>query len=421
MQKQSLSQKLQTKRVNDLKIAVIGGGASGIMAAISAARNGADVTIYERFDRIGKKILATGNGRCNLTNIYADKCNYHGLNPDFVDDVIGEFWVDKTLELFEEIGLLYKVEDEGKVYPYSNQAASVLDVLRFEIERLGVNIEFGFEVKSVQAEKSGFFVKSYDNRKSYADKVIVATGGKASPALGSNGSGYPILESFGHKLTKLNPSLVQLKLKGSELKPLNGLKLDGELTLKINGDIEKTEKGEILFTDYGISGPVVFSLSALAGRAENAIISIDMMPDYSKSDIERILKSHRDVMTNVEDLFCGVLPKRIGQVLIKNSISKKMNEDIKTVTDAEISTISQKTKAFLVEVEGTMSWNNAQVTAGGIDVRDFSSKTFESKLKKGIFATGEVLDIDGDCGGYNLQWAWSSGFVAGLSASGGVL
>ena len=404
-----------------MKIAVIGGGASGIMAAIAAARNGADVTIYERFDRIGKKILATGNGRCNLTNIYADKCNYHGLNPDFVDDVIGEFWVDKTLELFENIGLVYKVEDEGKVYPYSNQAASVLDVLRFELERLGVNIEYGFEVKSVQAEKSGFFVKSYDNRKSYADKVIIATGGKASPALGSNGSGYPILESFGHKLTKLNPSLVQLKLKGSELKPLNGLKLDGELTLKINGDIEKTEKGEILFTDYGISGPVVFSLSALAGRAENVTISIDMMPDYSKSDIERILKSHREVMTNVEDLFCGVLPKRIGQVLIKNSISKKMNEDIKTVTDAEISTISQKTKAFLVEVEGTMSWNNAQVTAGGIDVRDFSSKTFESKLKKGIFATGEVLDIDGDCGGYNLQWAWSSGFVAGLSASGGVL
>ena len=193
-----------------MEAAVIGGGASGIAAAIAAAREGAKVTIYERFDRIGKKILATGNGRCNLTNINAGIKNYYGGNRDFIADSINIFKVCDTLDFFKEIGLLYKVEDEGKVYPYSNSASSVLDVLRFELERLKVNIVYNFEVKDIFSRKNKFIILSYDGEKAEAERVIVASGGKASPSLGSNGSGYRLLEHFGHKLTPLFPSLVQI-------------------------------------------------------------------------------------------------------------------------------------------------------------------------------------------------------------------
>lgn len=395
-----------------MKIAVIGGGASGMTAAISAARCGGEVTIYERFDRVGKKILATGNGRCNLTNINADICNYHGADTEFIRYTLNSFWVKESLAFFKELGLLYKAEDDGKVYPYSNVAASVLDVLRLELERLGVKFEYQFEAKSVRKVKNEFIIESYTGSTAAADRVIVAAGGKASPALGSNGSGYPILESFGHRLTELNPSLVQIKLKNNPFKSLNGLKVDAVISLK-NGT---ENKGEVLFTDYGISGPAVFEISGSVGKEPSAQITLDLMKEYSKEEVFEILKHHRKVFRVVDELFCGIFAKRIGQVIVKNSIDCKLNADIKTLTDSDLKKISDTVKAFTVVADGTMSWNNAQVTAGGIEVSGFNPKTFESKFAEGLYATGEVLDIDGDCGGYNLQWAWSSGYIAGRNA-----
>lgn len=401
------------------KIAVIGGGAAGIMAAITAAKNNADVVIYERNDRIGKKILATGNGRCNLTNITADVKNYHGKDTNFIVEIMNDFWVGETLDFFTDIGLVYKVEEEGKVYPYSNHAASVLDVLRFELDRLNVEIRYGFEVKEISRNKDTFALTSYKSEKAYADKIIITTGGKASPASGSNGSGYALLEKFGHKLIPVFPSLVQIKLKNNELKQLNGLKIDGEISAKEKGRVVRKEKGEILFTEYGISGPAVFSISRIAGERKGCSLEIDMMPEYSFNDIVEILTAHRNIMTYVDELFAGILNRRVGQMIIKSCNDLKMNDDIKKITDKDIKNMAEKLKCFTVVSDGTMSWNNAQVTAGGIETEEFSSKTLESKLVKGIYAAGEILDIDGDCGGYNLQWAWSSGYTAGKNAAEG--
>lgn len=400
------------------RIAIIGGGAAGIIAAITAARNGASVAIYERNDRVGKKILATGNGRCNLTNIYADIENYYSEDKELIGHIIDKYWVSDTLDFFEEIGLIYKVEDEGKVYPYSNHASSVLDVLRFQMEKLNIKIVFDFEVKEVKKTDKNFTLISYKSEKATADKVIVTTGGKASPASGSNGSGYPILEKFGHSVTKLFPSLVQIKLKPSELNKLNGIKVDGTITAKLaDGDIEKS--GEILFTDYGISGPAVFSISRIVGVVPECKFIIDLMPEYSYNDLIEILKNHRNIMRTCDELFVGILNKRIGQAIIKSVIDIKMNEDVKKFTDKDIDKIASKVKSYEVTSVGTMSWNNAQVTAGGVKLSEFESKTLESKFCKGLYAAGEVLDVDGDCGGFNLQWAWSSGYVAGESASRG--
>ena len=209
----------------DNSIAVIGGGASGIVAALSAARMGADVTIYEACDRVGKKILATGNGRCNMTNVNADINDYHGENPAFINGVKEQFWVKETLEFFEELGLVYKTEEKGKVYPFSDTASSVLDVLRMALEKIGVRIIANTEIRELIKKKNGFMLVAFSNERFFHNKVIVATGGKAAPALGSKGSGYEILKKFGHSITDLKPSLVQLKTVGDTAKKLKGIKI----------------------------------------------------------------------------------------------------------------------------------------------------------------------------------------------------
>lgn len=399
------------------KIAVVGGGAAGITAAIAAARNGSAVTIYESNERIGKKILATGNGRCNMTNITASQSNYHGRDVSFMSYIIDTFWVSETLEFFSDIGLLYKVEEKGKVYPYSNQATSVLDVLRFELERLNVTVKYGFEVKEIYKIKGGFSLTSYNSEKDFADNVIVTTGGKAAPASGSKGGGYSLLGKFGHKTTEIFPSLVQVKLKSNELKSLNGLKITGKISVKCGKNVIKEETDEILFTDYGLSGPAVFAISRTIAEKNNSVLEIDIMPEYSFNDIVEILKKQRKVMRFTDELFVGVLHKRIGQVIIKNCTQLKMNGSIEKISDSDIKKMANKIKSYPLETCGTLSWNNAQVTAGGLDVSDFDCHTLESKKVKGIYAAGEILDIDGDCGGYNLQWAWSSGYIAGINAS----
>ena len=399
------------------RVAIIGGGASGIMAAISAAKNGARVTIYEKNDRVGKKILATGNGRCNLTNIYADVDNYYSEDKTIISKIIDKYWVSDSLDFFNEIGLLYKVEDEGKVYPYSNHASSVLDVLRFQLDKLKVETVFDFEVKEVMKTKDGFRLISYKSEVAMADAIIVTTGGKASPASGSNGSGYQILEGFGHSVTRLFPSLVQIRLKPCQLTKLNGIKIDATCTAYLENGEKVQKSGEILFTDYGISGPCAFSISRIAGEMKECKFFVDLMPEYSEKDLLEILRKHREIMRVSDELFVGILNKRIGQAIIKSVLDIKMNDDIKKITDDDLKKIANKVKFYEVVSEGTMSWNNAQVTAGGVRLKEFDQETLESKLCPGVFAAGEVLDVDGDCGGFNLQWAWSSGYLAGFYAS----
>jgi len=400
-----------------VKIAVIGGGAAGLTAAISAAKNGAEVVVAERCDRAAKKILATGNGRCNMTNVNADINNYHGKNPAFVKGATHRFWVEETLEFFSELGILPKVEEEGKVYPYSLQASAVSDVLRMEADRLGVKLVCNFEVSDILKNKKGYTLISYTGEKINCDKVILAAGGKASPNLGSNGSGYQLAQKFGHKLTKLYPALVQIKTDTEYTKSLQGLKVNARVSFFEKNKFVSESSGEVLFTDYGLSGPPVFNLSRLASTTQNGEIFVDIMPEYSEKELFSMLAQRRYCGKNLENYLIGMLPKKLGQVLLKACGIAPLSRKSESLSDKEIAAVAEKIKAWGFKVKGTMSWNNAQVTAGGIDVADVNPATMESKLSSGLYIVGEILDIDGDCGGYNLQWAWSSGYIAGMSAT----
>ena len=399
-----------------MKIAVIGGGASGIVAAISAARNGAKVTIYERCERIGRKILATGNGRCNYTNINAGLFDYHGKNPNFIENTINSFWVSETRDFFDELGMLTKVEEKGKAYPYSLQASAVLDVLRYELDRLDIRIVTEFEVKEITKKGSSFIIKSYGGKTEVSDKVIIATGGKASPSLGSNGSGYKLAENFGHRVTKLYPSLVQIKTETNIIKALKGIKLDANVTIYAGAKREKSF-GEVLFTDYGLSGPAIFNISRICAEDSNKQISLDILPEINHNDLYDILRERRTSKRNLETFFVGMINKKVGMAIMKYADVLPYSRTSDTISDKELKRLVDALKNFKLEVTGTMSWNNAQVTAGGVVTDDINPSTFESKLVKGVYFTGEILDIDGDCGGYNLQWAWSSGYIAGEKAS----
>lgn len=394
-------------------IAVIGGGAAGLTAAISAAMHGADVTIYEGGERCGKKILMTGNGRCNLTNTNAAPEHYHGGNVSFMNDTISAFWVDETLEFFADMGLITKEEEDGRVYPYVNQAAAVLDILRLRLDALGVKTVTAFEVQSVRKSKDGFVITSYDKKQAKAGKVIIATGGKAAPQTGSKGGGYDILKSLGHTITKTRPSLVQIKTEPDIVRKLKGIKADAKVS--IDGH---SEKGEVLFTDYGLSGIAVFSITAYLTNQKT--ISLDLMSGISEDTLYEMLCMRAAQNPNItfENFLVGMVNKRIGQVILKQIGIEPLSRRAATLTDSDIKKLARTIKNWQFKIEGTMSWNNAQVTKGGALTTEFNPKTMESRLESGVYAAGEVLDIDGDCGGYNLQWAWSSGYIAGKSAAG---
>ena len=396
----------------DNRVAIIGGGASGLVAAISAAARGASVTIYERNDRVGKKILSTGNGRCNLTNMYADTANYHGEYPGFIKGVKSRYWVKETLEFFKSIGLMTKTEDEGRVYPCSDQASSVLDLLRIWADKLGIRVVTGFDVSKITMLHKGFKITSYDERSERAACIILATGGKAAPASGSTGSGYELAADMGHSITDLYPSLVQIKTEEHYVRAMKGIKADAVVRLGT-----KEKRGEILFTEYGISGPPIFSLSAELPRNRYTELSIEFLPDLSLYRLKKLLMLRRELALSCENFLVGILNKRIGMQIMKAAGITPLSRNSADLTDAEIEEIAGLIKDWRFEIRGTMSWNNAQVTAGGIRTAQIDQYTMQSKLVKGLFFAGEIMDIDGDCGGFNLQWAWSSGMVAGEEAA----
>lgn len=382
-------------------VAVIGGGASGILAAIFAARNGASVTILEKNPRIGKKILATGNGRCNFTNVNACADNY---NSDFVQYALENFTPADVIDFFEELGLLSRTEAEGRVYPLSGQATAVLDVLRLELSRLSVKILAEFDVERI--EKKGDLFEIFSNNQTIrANKVIAATGGMASPKSGSDGKGYELLKAFGHKTTKLIPSLVQVKTE----KSVGGVRAYGKVTTQ-NGTCET---GEIQFNNYGISGIPVFGIAKYVKKGES--VFLDLLPDYTEEEVFGILKN-RPKQT-METYLIGILNKALGQFLLKECGISPLSKMSDTLRDDEIMRIAKKIKCWRFDVTGTMPWENAQVTSGGIELSELNEKTMESKLVSGLYVTGELLDIDGPCGGYNLHWAWASGKLAGSEAA----
>jgi len=404
-----------------MKIAVIGGGASGLTAAIAAARNGAEVTICEKLNRVGKKILATGNGRCNYTNMNLSKECYHSNNLNFVDEVMKFFNLDKTLVFFEDLGILPYVDESGKVYPNSLQASSVLDVLRYELKRHKVKEVTDFNVTALRKSKDKFSIIGNDTIT--ADRVILATGGKASPQLGSDGKGYELAKSLGHEIIEPFPALVQLKLSGKYFKRIAGIKFDGIVKAYAGDRLIREEEGEILFTDYGISGPPILQVSRKVieelNKKNKPFLNIDMFPGYSKLKLYDILQDRfrRISYKTIEESMIGFINKKLIPVVFYEAGFEDLNKICGKLNKKEIYKIIDILKEWKFEVIGHNSWQQAQSTAGGIKLSEVNPKTLESLKVKGLYFAGEILDVDGDCGGFNLQWAWSSGYTAGYFSS----
>ena len=399
-------------------IGIIGGGASGMAAALAASEDeNVQVVLLERQARVGRKLQATGNGRCNLTNLHAAEGGYHGDDAAFSDYAIGQFGPEKTLAWFRGLGLFTVAEDSGRVYPYSDQANSVVDVLRFALERPNITVKLGFEVEKVRKTANGFRVESKEETLA-CDKLIIACGGLAGTKLGGTMSGYKLLRSLGHKCTKLRPTLVQLKSGWNGVTALKGVRANCHAAIYHDGELHSESTGEIQFTEYGLSGPVIFEVSrdACQGGGEWGC-RLDFLPEISEEVLCKELLRRKTTDLPASELLTGILHNRLGRVLTQ-AAGINANRQIAALSDYELTQLAGLTKAFDVSLTEPMGMDNAQVTAGGIVTKEFDEKTMESRLVPGLYACGEVLDIDGDCGGYNLQWAWSSGRLAGLHAGG---
>ncbi len=401
-------------------IVIVGGGASGMAAAVEAARYGAHVLILEKEKRIGKKLLATGNGRCNLTNMDPDQRYYHGQNKNRIESVLKQVPIEEILAFFKDLGITHKVEEAGKVYPYSDQASSVLDVLMYEMDRLNVRIETETKVMSIQQKKSGFLITTNHRNRIEAKKIILATGGKAGSPFGADDSGYGLAKNVGHTIIKPFPAIVQIKLQEKWLKALNGVKWQGEAAFIADGEVKRKEKGEILFTEYGISGPPILQLGRLAGEEGiNKKVAIALFPDWTKEAIQaEIYTRLRNCPVKPMDLaLTGLLHKKMIPVLLKSAGVDKIARPSSEMTEMQINHLIQLLCNWEMNVSGTLSWQHAQVTAGGIDTNELCSSSMESSMAPGLYLVGEIMDADGDCGGYNLHWAWCTGLIAGKHAA----
>lgn len=396
-------------------VAVVGGCAAGITAAISAKRKNPqlNIVIIEKLPRIGKKILATGNGRCNLTNINASASDYN--DPDFVSGVFEKYPPQKVIGFFESMGLLTFADSEGRVYPRSNMASSVLDTFRFELEKTGVDIICDTPVSQIRKINGGFEI----NGNIFCKRAVISTGGKASPSQGSDGSGYLLAKQLGHSVTPLYPALVPLTVRNN-VRPLKGVRARNVSLTLTDGKMLKKTNGEILFTDNGISGIAAMELAAqteksLSGAKGKTFIDIDFLPDMSVEELTEYLFKIKNIKGNcdIDMLFSGVLPKAIGTEICKAVSLYKNERTLSRLGREEIASAAQKAKCFRLEVTGTKGFSNAQVTSGGIPVSEISSETMESVLCKGLYFAGEIIDVDADCGGFNLQWAFASGLLAG--------
>lgn len=404
-------------------VIVIGGGASGIVAAISAKRNGADVTLLERNSRVGKKILATGNGRCNLTNINSDISFYNGQNSKFIYSTFGQFGIQETLSFFEKLGIEYKVEGNGKVFPMSDQSSSVLDVLLYELNHLGVLIITDCYATELKKNKETFIVKSSDNKTFLCDSIVFATGGKSMPTSGSDGNGYELIKKINHTIVPVFPSLVQLILKCDFLKRIDGVKFVGRADLMVNKKSCATDRGDILFTSYGISGPPILQLSRKAGeflqKNKECYIRVSILDTMTEDEIQKRLERRFEDNSykTIFESMIGLVNKRLISIILLETNISNQNRLASTLTKSEKKQIASLLKKWDFQIIGTKGWNNSQATAGGVNTNEVYSDTLESKKVEGLFFSGEVLDIDGQCGGFNLQWAWSSGMIAGKNAA----
>ena len=397
-------------------IAIIGGGASGMAAALAAAEcPGAQVVLLERQARLGRKLQATGNGRCNLTNLHALQGGYHGDAPAFHEYALGCFPPEETLQWFRKMGLYTVAEESGRVYPYSDQANSVVDVLRFALEKPNIRVELGCEVAKVKKTPLGFHLEWAEGSLD-CDRLIVACGGLAGTKLGGSMSGYQLLRSLGHRCTRLRPNLVQVKTGWAGVVSLKGVRANCRARILHNGALVRQSVGELQFTECGLSGPVMFELSRDVCQEKGSwVCRLDFLPEMDEKTLLEELQRRRNTQLSAAELFTGILHNRLGRVL-SQAAGISTGSPIAALDDCQLQEAARLAKQFDAALTEPLGMDSAQVTAGGIVTAEFDPATMESKLVRGLYVCGEVLDVDGDCGGYNLQWAWSSGRLAGSSA-----
>ena len=400
-------------------VAVIGGGASGMMAALTAARvPGRRVLLLERQQRVGRKLLATGNGRCNLTNLSASPADYCGTDAAFAAPALTAFTPEDTLRFFAGLGLLTVTEPGGRVYPLSDSANSVLDVLRFALDRSGVELLCGAPVEEIRRKGRGFLLKGAESAPLYADAVILACGGAAGAKLGGVTDGYRLGKALGHHRTALYPSLTRIRTAPEVPRALKGIRVQAELQLRRGGELLARSRGEVQFTEAGVSGPAGFDLSrAAACGGDGLTLHLKLLP-FEEDRLSALLRARREAFPALEasELFTGMLHNRLGRVLVK-AAGLPAQVPLSDLTEAQLHAAARQCLDLALPVTGVDGFDAAQVTAGGLQTGEFDPETLESLLVPGLFACGEVLDIDGPCGGYNLQWAWASGALAGRLGS----
>ena len=395
--------------------AIIGGGAAGLMCACVAKKNNKDkrIVVIERDNRVGKKILVSGNSRCNLTNINTTIDNYHTDSYDGVNFLLENYPPQKIIDYFESIGLVCKSDIDGRVYPLSRQSTAVLSVLRNELKRRGVEEICDTNVVSVTKSGNSYKIKC-DDKLIIAEKVVIATGGKNNYAQKVVTNTYCVAESLGHKVTALTPSLCAVKVDSKLIKSLKGIRAQGKVSAVIDGKTIKSESGEIQFSTDSLSGICVFNLSGLVNKSKNAKIIVQLLPDYSFEEIKNMLY-RRIKLTgsdNVQELFTGLFHKNIGIALLKDS---KIDTSLSAnkLSNTQINTLAETINEWTFNAIKSNDFSGAQVTSGGIKTREVDPRTFESRINKNVYLCGEVLDVDGDCGGFNLQFAFSSGMCVG--------
>lgn len=404
-----------------MKIAIVGGGASGLMAAYTAAGSGAAVTVYEKNDRVGKKLLSTGNGKCNFSNLEMDETHYYSDNTEFIKAVLARFGAVDIVRFFESAGMLSK-DKNGYLYPYSEQASTVLDTFRILMKERNVRVRTGEMVTGIVGMRDEKIKVCTAEGTEVYDKVILACGGKAAPKTGSDGNGYELLRKLGHTIHKTVPALVQLQVKEDFMKAISGVRAECKLTLFVDGKKQASERGEIQFTDYGISGIVTFQISRIAAYAlsENrqVHVSVDFLPHQTPEELENFIrakKSHAGKEVTCEEFITGLLNKKLMMKFL-SLLNISPAAKVSVLDEKAIKRLADICKDFKLTVKGTNSFEQAQVTAGGIPLKEVT-ENLESRILKNCFITGELLDVDGKCGGYNLQWAWATGYIAGKEAA----
>jgi predicted Rossmann fold flavoprotein len=386
--------------------AVIGGGAAGICAAISQARKGESVIICEKMPQLGKKILASGDGRCNLLNDDLSEVYYNPAARNLVRSILNQFDKLAILGFFKDLGLQV-YSREGRIFPITNQANSVLKVLEMELERLRVRVELNFNCAGISFSPSGVSVSSSVNQNIQCQKVIITGGGKTYPAFGSDGSLYEIARQLGHSIIEPVPAVVPLLVKDSLCQILQGQRISARVKSIIDGCEGVEAAGDLLFTKYGLSGTCILDVSEAVSIAMNrhhkseVFLSVDMVPFMGRESLKVELEKRKKEKRPAEGMMIGILPNKFG-IPLRSLFDQN---DINSAVD------SLKYRRF--KISGTKGWNEAEFTSGGVNVNEVNPLTLESRLRKGVYFAGEILDVNGQRGGYNLGWAWASGLVAG--------